>query len=175
MVYLEGENVESTAMGDVMLKSYAWCMVKCTNWTYYITGSWRFPINWMWQCSWRLGRFGRKLPLRIGQAEYMRMTNRVKTIMWFRNLLTAIRYPQYKLIPRDALLACYGYTVMLVWDVDIQWWQEVSEPHDGFDFVIHARVLRLAQPYRYFAVEVAGLKMHRGASLCISIRLRVVG
>ena len=40
------------------------------------------------------GHLKRKVPLGPCQAEYMGMTNGVKAVMWFRNLLAAIGYPQ---------------------------------------------------------------------------------
>ena len=40
------------------------------------------------------GHLGRKIPLGPCQAEYMGMTNGVKAVTWFRNLLAAIGYPQ---------------------------------------------------------------------------------
>ena len=40
------------------------------------------------------GHLRRKIPLGPCQAEYMGMTNGVKAVMWFRNLLAAIGYPQ---------------------------------------------------------------------------------
>ena len=40
------------------------------------------------------GHLRRKIPLGPCQAEYMGMANGVKAVMWFRNLLAAIGYPQ---------------------------------------------------------------------------------